>query len=109
MNYTCETTFDEENISWECTVALIQQHGSFYEAVIEGRGSSFHVIAGPHINGMFLCIPNMQIGCELSHLSDVFWNTEQLRLQLNRIDTQTVVTGLSFIPDISSELSDTFF
>ena len=81
-------------------VDLIDQHDSFFEALIEGKGSSFHVIAGPQINGHCLCIPNWQIGCELAQLYDVFWNSEQLIRLLNRIDTRTVAVGLSHLRDI---------
>ena len=99
MNYSCDTMTDNGRLWWDCTVDLIDQHDSFYEALIEGKGSSFHVIAGPQINGRFLCIPNWQIGCELGQLDDVFWNSEQLIRHLNRIDTRTVAVGLSH-PDI---------
>ena len=102
MEYICETITESGSLSWDCTVNLVNQHGLFYEAVIEGRGASFHVIAGPQIHGMFLCIPNWQIGCELSYLNDVFWNSEQLRHHLNPFDTRTVAAGLALLPDIAS-------
>jgi hypothetical protein len=49
---------------------------------------------------MFLCIPNWQIGCELSALSDTFWNSEQLSHHLSPIDTKTVITGLACLPKL---------
>ena len=100
MYYTCTTVTENGSLAWDCTVNLIDQHDCFYEAIIEGRGSSFHVIAGPQANGMFLCIPNWQVGCELGHLTDVFWNSEQLRHHLNSIDTRTVALGLAHLQDI---------
>lgn len=100
MNYSCDTMTENGRLRWDCTVDLIDQHDSFCEALIEGKGSSFHVIAGPQINGHFLCIPNWQIGCELGRLGDVFWNSEQLMRHLNRIDTRTVAVGLSHLQDI---------
>lgn len=100
MHYTCKTIIENDNLIWDCTINLVSQHGSFYEAEIDGKGSSFHVVTGPHVNGMFLCIPNWQIGCELSHLSDVFWNSEQLRHHLNPIDTHTVAVGLSHLQNL---------
>lgn len=100
MNYSCNTLTSRGVIDWECTVELIDQHDAFYEAIIEGKGSSFHVIVGPQINGNFLCIPNWQIGCELASLSDVFWNSEQISQHLNQIDTKTVALGLMQLQNI---------
>ena len=100
MNYTCTTTTDKDCLTWECSLTLISRQNLFYEAIIKGNGSSFHVIAGPQTYGMFLCIPNWQIGCELSHLSDVFWNSQQLRIHLNSVDTATVAVGLSHLEDL---------
>jgi hypothetical protein len=41
-----------------------------YEVTIENGGYSFHLIFGHKENGMFLCIPDWNIGCELSELTD---------------------------------------
>lgn len=49
-----------------------------YEVNVEARGSSFHMIFGSQVNGMFLCILNRNIGCELSGLSDRDWNMDSL-------------------------------
>lgn len=91
---------DDDDASWSCKLKLIDLHPPFYEVILEGRGSSFHVIVGPQINGMYLCIPNWQIGCELSALSDTFWNSEQLSRHLNPVDTRTVAAGLACLPKL---------
>lgn len=49
-----------------------------YEVIVNARGSSFHLIFGKQVNGMFLCIPNWNIGCELSNLFDRDWNMNSL-------------------------------
>ena len=98
--YSYNAFENENNISWSCKLKLIDLHPPFYEAIMEGRGSSFHVIVGPQAHGMFLCIPNWQIGCELSALSDTFWNSEQLSRHLNPIDTKTVITSLACLPKL---------
>lgn len=49
-----------------------------YEAVVNAEGYSFHILCGSYQNGMFLCIPNWHLGCELSYLSDAFWNLESI-------------------------------
>lgn len=106
MDYTCSLPAESPSPSWECSLELISYQPPYYEAVIKGNGSSFHVITGPQINGNFLCIPNRQIGCELSRLSDVFWNSGQLRRHLNETDTRTVTVGLSYLPEIGKSLGN---
>lgn len=49
-----------------------------YEAMVETYGYSFHIIFGHQTCGMFLCIPNWEVGCELSTLSDRHWNIESM-------------------------------
>lgn len=49
-----------------------------YEAGIENGGCHFYLIFGHKENGMFLCIPDWKIGCELSELSDRDENMELL-------------------------------
>ena len=49
-----------------------------YEATVTARGSSYHILFGHQCNGMFLCIPNWKVGCELATLSDVFWNLNSI-------------------------------
>ena len=52
---------------------------------------------------MFLCIPDWQVGCELSSLEDTFWNSEQLKPHLCTRDIRTIVTGLAMLPKIPKE------
>ena len=60
-------------------ITPIQLSQEPYEVNVAARGSSFHLIFGSQINGMFLCIPNWNVGCELSRLSDRDWNMNSLR------------------------------
>ncbi len=57
-------------------------------------GTYFHVLAGRHKYGDYLCIPNHDVGCELSDFSDIFWNEERLRGLMRTVDAVTVATGL---------------
>ena len=41
-----------------------------YEVSIESGEYSFYLIFGHKENGMFLCIPDWKVGCELSELSN---------------------------------------
>jgi hypothetical protein len=84
---------------WQGSISLLSSWDKGYEAVIMGRGSSFHVIVGVHQYGKYLCIPGIGVACELSDLSDVFWNAEQLSRRLNRLDVITVTQGVSYLPE----------
>lgn len=73
-----------------------------YEVNVEARGSSFHMIFGSQINGMFLCIPNWNIGCELSRLSDRDWNMNSL-LKTDSLDYEeatAIIWALYSIGDL---------
>ena len=72
-----------------------------FEAVIEARGYSYHIIFGSQINGGFLCIPNWNYGCELAALSDVSWNMDSILHNdfdvLDYEEATAIAYGLAFI------------
>lgn len=49
-----------------------------YDVSVEASGYSYHLIFGKQVDGMFLCIPNWDIGCEISDLSEWSWNIDSL-------------------------------
>ncbi len=53
---------------------LISHSDTCYEAEITGRGTYFHVIAGKHHYGNYICIPNHDVGSELLGFGGLFWN-----------------------------------
>ncbi len=70
-----------------------------YEAAVEARGSCFHLIFGHKKDGMFLCIPDWNIGCLISDLPDRGWNLNAL-LKADRLDYEectAIVWALSNI------------
>lgn len=62
----------------EGTITPINLAQAPYEAVLEISGYSYHLIFGRQINGWFICVPNWNIGAELAHPSDAFWNKSSL-------------------------------
>lgn len=70
------------------------------EAEINGRGTYFHVIVGKHRYGNYICIPNHDIGCELSDYLDIFWNRERLSQHLKKVDATTVAYGLVHLKEL---------
>ncbi len=59
-------------------ISPVQLEQEPFEAFVEADGYSFHLLFGSQCNGNFLCIPDWRIGCELSHLTDTFWNKESI-------------------------------
>ena len=67
------------------------------ELDIEADGRMFHTIVGKHQNGNYICIPNWDVGSELSSLGDEFWNSERLRNHtlLNEDNVAAIVRAIS--------------
>ena len=95
MIFQCNTGKSVGKKIWTGEIRLLVHPPCHYEAVITARGTSFHVIAGKYQNGNYLCVPNMDLGCELSHFSDTFWNAERIRQHLdNPVDVESLVCGI---------------
>ncbi len=102
MNFECIHKTARRVQKWEGSIELIKQDNRYIEAAITGRGSYFHVIIGPQMNGNFICIPNYEVGSELAAYEDIFWNKERLRRSMGVIDATTVATGLKHIRELIS-------
>lgn len=92
IQYWYPVVYLDEN-DYEDSV-VVRQHGSIipyrldrepYEAKVNAGASSFHLIFGHQVSGMFLCIPDWNIGCEFSELSDRDQNLDSL-LKTDRLD-----------------------
>ena len=85
---------------WEGRIQIFKK-GDPCEIVVTARGCYFHIIAGKHANGYYICIPNWNVGTELACFSDVFWNSERLEqyTELNKVDACTVATALDTMRD----------
>lgn len=99
MKYTCILKKENGCETWEAEVCLLKasRTGRQYEAEIEGRGTYFHILTGQHKYGDYLCIPNHDVGCERSKLSDFFWNRERISRLMGEEDAVTVATGLMYL------------
>ena len=73
---------------------VVQKHGSIipyqlgrepYEVMVNADEYTYHLIFGHKTDGMFLCIPDWKIGCELAALSDRDGNMHSL-LKTDRLD-----------------------
>ena len=107
MEFTCRHTSKKRTQTWQGTIKIINVTGNHVEASMTGRGSYFHVITGPQMNGNYICIPNYNTGSELASYKDLLWNKEQLTRSMGIIDATTVATGLTYLPDIMRILNCT--
>jgi len=96
MEYLCNNPSARRKTEqiWTAELGNLQMGARCNEMDVSGRGSSFHIIFGRYINGNYLCIPGWNVGCELSGLTDTFWNTERIEKQIGKVDAITVATAL---------------
>ena len=95
MLFQCNTSHTCGKKIWFGEICLLAHSPYHKEAVITARGTRFHVIAGSYEYGNYLCVPNLDFGCELSLLSDTFWNAEKISKHLdNPVDVESLVAGL---------------
>ena len=57
MEYTCILKSGSRRETWTGRLILLDRGNGWYEAEIHGRGTCFHVLAGRHKYGNYLCIP----------------------------------------------------
>lgn len=98
MTFQCNTHHECGNSSWTGIIELVRKTPDGYEAVATARGTTFIIIAGSYQNGNYLCVPNLNFGCELSRYDDVFWNSEKISCHLNRTDTESLVCAIKQLP-----------
>lgn len=80
---------------WSGDIIPIRLKYQPYEFEVKARGSYFHLLIGSHAYGNFICIPNWNVGTELSSLSDLFWNCERLsKTNLKNVDACSVAYAL---------------
>lgn len=96
QTFECSHTYScGHKAKWYGSWEILTICDDFHELRIQGRGSSFDVVAGHCSSGYYLCIPSVRIGCALAYWSDVFWNTEQLSQVMAETDAVTIATALN--------------
>ena len=58
MEYICILKDGSRRETWTGELHLLRGASGQYEAEISGRGTYFHILAGRHRYGNYLCIPN---------------------------------------------------
>lgn len=98
MNFKCRNTLDrdcpEHEREWTGQVEIAIQTAHTVELIIYGRGSRMDAIIGKYSIGLYICIPDINVGCPISSMSDFFWNRQRLSEQMNQTDAVTVACAL---------------
>lgn len=101
LSYKCHGYKDMKPKMWTGHITLLS-HVPPYEMEVNARGSYFHILFGLHEYGHYLCIPNWNIGMELSGLTDRFWNFERLvntHPNLSEVDAISITDSLAAVAD----------
>lgn len=91
---------DAEIHTEKATIKEINPDHEPYEVSLDTMGNNFHLIFGHQINGLFLCIPNWQFGCELAEPEDENWNINSMLSRSTLItyeDATAITKALSFL------------
>ena len=77
MKYTCILRDGSRRETWTGEITLLRGGPGWYKY------------------GNYLCIPNHDVGCELSDFSDILWNEQRISGLMRKVDAVTVATGLA--------------
>ena len=97
LNYICNGTNDMKPKRWKGHIRILTD-STPYELEVTARNSSFHILCGRHKYGNYVCIPDWNIGTELTGLSDRFWNFERLTTyypELSPVDVTSITCALA--------------
>lgn len=86
---------DGTTMNWDVSWELLNCEYNHHELRVLARGSAFDVILGESLSGYYLCIPAVDVGCNITFWSDVFWNTERLSNLLSETDAATVAAAIN--------------
>lgn len=74
---------------------VVRSHSLYTaELLIYGRGSCINAVIGKYMGGQYICMPDIDTGCPLGGLSDIFWNRERMSAHMNGTDAVTVAHAL---------------
>ena len=94
MEFVCTTPAEKGEDRWLGEVEVKSHSTRMAELLIYGRNSCINAVIGKYMSGQYICIPDIDTGCPLSRLSDLFRNRERLSMHMNETDAATVAHAL---------------
>lgn len=84
---------------WSGEIKITRRSINMVEFIIYGRSSCMNGVAGKYMSGQYICIPDIDVGCPLSRMSDIFWNKERLCGHMREADAVTVTYALKALSE----------
>ena len=98
MNFKCINTLagkcPAHQREWTGQAEIVSQTPDTAELIINGRGNRMDTIIGRYRIGLYVCIPDINVGCPISSMSDFFRNRERLSELMNQTDAITVAWAI---------------
>ncbi len=96
MEYVCTAPAGkgEGEERWLGEVVVKRHSMCMAELLIYGRDSCINAVIGKYMGGQYICMPDIDTGCPISRLSDIFWNRERLSAHMKEKDAATVAHAL---------------
>ena len=99
ISYECVGLSNMKPKRWNASVSL-HSFDHPYEFSVKARGSSFQVILGSYEHGIYICIPNYNVGCDFTDITDSFCNMDRLcSAGLSMVDAISITDALRAIDD----------
>ena len=96
MEFVCAAPAEDggRELRWLGEVVVKSHSTGMAELLIYGRESRINAVNGKYMSGQYICIPDMEAGCPLGRLSDIFLNRERMSGHMNEADAATVAHAL---------------
>ncbi len=85
--------------AWGGEIKRTRRGPNMLEFIVYGRSSCMNGVIGKYMSGQYICIPDIDVGCPLSRMSDTFWNKERLSAHMGEVDAITVTYGLKALSE----------
>ena len=86
---------------WIISIEIQRRTQTGFEAKIIDGAWMYYIVAEKFRYGYYLCIPNWNIGVELSSYKDVFWNLENLSKVMKRRSAFSIIYAIKYINETS--------
>ena len=96
---TGPAAWDSAERRWSGEIKITRRSLNMVEFIVYGRSSCINSIVGKYMSGQYICIPDIDVGCPLSRLSDTFWNKERLSAHMQEADAVTVACALKALSE----------
>lgn len=94
-DFTCKTMIYDKLESWNVNIKSIIDYNTYYEVIVEARGSSILILVGSTNEYNWISLPIQEVSCSLSQFDDIFWNIERLTPLIGIVDASTVVNTIA--------------